>query len=208
MSKPIKLYDLSPSPNNIKVRCALAYKKIPYERIFVNPQDRAEVVKVSGQPLTPVLMHGETVVYDSYAIMRYLDANFPQTPRLYSAERDSMKKIEEWELFTRTQVGAAIGLCFGEMRAPQVNPSNIQKANEILQNAAMLLEEVFATRSFLLGEQPTAADFTVATMMWYGTLTDEEAKRSPVHTFFGQNLRLQGMPKTQAWIRKIMEWDK
>ena len=87
MDRKVTLYDLGPSPNNIKVRLALAYTKIPYEKIPVDPQDREPLVKVSGQPLAPVMLHGETVVYDSYAILRYLDANFPKTPRLYSATR-------------------------------------------------------------------------------------------------------------------------
>ncbi len=31
MAEKIKLYELPPSPNNIKVRIALNYKKIPFE---------------------------------------------------------------------------------------------------------------------------------------------------------------------------------
>ena len=96
MSRTLKLYDLTPSPNNIKARCALAYKKLPHERILVDPANREPVVKVSTQPLTPVLLHGDTVVFDSYAILLYLDANFPETPRLYRTDRASLKAIEAW----------------------------------------------------------------------------------------------------------------
>src|SRR5262249_32528908 len=122
MSRSLKLYDLTPSPNNIKVRCALAYKKLPYERTLVDPANRDVAVKVSAQPLTPVLLHGDTVVFDSYAILRYLDANFPETPRLYASDRPTIKAIEGWELFARTDVGPGISAAFGQLRAETPDP--------------------------------------------------------------------------------------
>ena len=127
MSQSLKLYDLTPSPNNIKVRCALAYKKLSYERILVDPANREAVVKVSTQPLTPTLLHGDTVVFDSYAILRYLDANFPETPRLFSTDRPTLKSIEAWELYARTDVGPGISMAFGQLRAE--TPENPVPAN-------------------------------------------------------------------------------
>ncbi len=86
MTPSVTPYDLAASPNNIKVRLTLAYKKIPYERIPVDMEDRQALVKVSRQPLAPVLVHGDTVVFDSHTIVRYLDANWPSPPRLFSPD--------------------------------------------------------------------------------------------------------------------------
>ncbi len=112
MSKKLKLYELPPSPNNMKVRIALGYKKLDYERLPLQfddyPGDRTEIVKVSRQPLTPVLAHGDTVIFDSGAILRYLEANFPEAPTIFSGDIDTMRKIEEWEWMARTQIAKSI----------------------------------------------------------------------------------------------------
>ena len=89
------LYQLSPSPNSIKVRLALGLKQIPCTLQDTNPADRTALVALSGQSLTPVLTDGDRVIYDSYAILRYLDANNPKAgPRLFSNERSEHKEIE------------------------------------------------------------------------------------------------------------------
>ncbi len=40
-------------------------------------------MRISGQHLTPVIEHGEVVLFDSAAILRYLDAAFRETPPLF-----------------------------------------------------------------------------------------------------------------------------
>jgi glutathione S-transferase len=208
MDRPLKLYDLAVSPNNIKVRIALAYKKLPYERIAVDPSKRAELVAVSGQPLAPVLLHGDTVVYDSYAITRYLDANFPGTPRLYSADRDTIKAIETWELFTRTEAGPAISMIFGQYFGAEVDPDKVRRANEMVNRAASRVEETLAKGEWLAGSAPTAADFAVGTMLYCGVIPESATTGNPVTAFFRKHLKLDNAPKTIAWIGRVMEWDR
>jgi glutathione S-transferase len=209
MSRALKLYDLAPSPNNIKVRCALRYKNLPYEKIPVDPGSREAVVKASGQPLAPVLLHGDTVVFDSYAIMRYLDANFRDTPRLYSEDRTTLKAIETWELFARTEAGPAISMTFGQLRAPSPDAEVMKKANDALNRAASRLEETLAKGKWLVeGDHPTAADFTVGTMMALGAVNEQTAQRVPALAFFRKNLKLDRCPKTLDWIGRVMEFDR
>ena len=209
MSRALKLYDLAPSPNNIKVRCALRYKNLAYERIAVDPADRAPVLKVSGQPLAPVLLHGDTVVFDSYAIMRYLDANFRDTPPIYSADRTTLKTIETWELFARTDVGPGISMTFGQLRAEKPDADVLKKANDAMNRAASRIEETLAQGKWLVpGDRPTAADFTVGTMMSLGAVTEQTAQRIPALAFFRKNLKLDRSPKTLDWIGRVLEFDR
>jgi len=208
MDRPLKLYDLAVSPNNIKVRCALAYKQLAYEKIAVDPAKRPELVAVSGQPLAPVLLHGDTVVYDSYAITRYLDANFPGTPRLYSADRDTIKAIETWELFTRTEAGPAISMIFGQYFGAEVDADKVRRANEMVNRAASRVEETLAKGEWLVGSAPTAADFAVGTMLYCGVIPESATTGNPVTAFFRKHLKLDNAPKTIAWIGRVMEWDR
>jgi len=210
MSRSLKLYDLGPSPNNIKVRCALAYKKLPYERIAVDPANREAVVKVSGQPLTPVLLDGETVVFDSYAILRYLDANLPGTPKLYAADRATLKSIEQWELFARTDAGPGISKAFGQLREATPDPEVLKSGNDMLNRAASRIEETLATKGEWLvgGNGPSAADFTVGTMLFLGAVTDAAVKRMPAWGFFQKHMKIDRAPKTLAWVARVMEYDR
>ena len=60
----LKLYTLPLSPYNIKVRLALKLKGLTFESVeYAGFDDREEVVKVSGQPLTPVLTDGDKAIY-------------------------------------------------------------------------------------------------------------------------------------------------
>lgn len=209
MPGPLKLYDLAPSPNNIKVRCALAFKGLKYERILVDPGNREAVIKASGQPLSPVLLHGETVVFDSYAILRYLDANFRDTPRLYGSDRPTIKAVEQWELFARTDCGPAVSACFGQMREPSPDPAVLKRANEQMERAASRVEETLEKGEWLCGgNAPTAADFTVGTMLYTGAVTEKGVQSMPALAFFRKHLKIERAPKTLAWIARVMEYDR
>jgi glutathione S-transferase len=208
MGQPVKLYDLAPSPNNIKARLALAYKEIPYERIPVDPANREPVIKVSGQPLTPVLLHGTSVVYDSYAITRYLDANWPSPPRLYSTDRETMKTIEAWELFTRTDGSAAVGICFGEFFSSSPDAEKLRRANDLANRAASRVEEALTKSRYLVGDAPTAADFALAPMLFYAALPETVANANRITTFFSRHLELKGAPRTREWLTRVMAWDR
>lgn len=208
MDRPVKLYDLAPSPNNIKVRLALAYKKIPYQRIPVDFEKREPLVKISGQPLAPVLLHGDTVIYDSSAILRYLDANFPSPPRLFSSDYDTIHKIEEWELFSRTDAAEPIHLTFRESRANPPDSARLRRANDLMNRAALRLEEALAKSPYLMGDAPNAADFCLAPVMYYGALPKAVADQNPFAAFFYKHLKIERAPKTLDWISRVMALDR
>jgi len=208
MSREVKLHDLSASPNNIKVRLALAYKKIPYERIPVDPEKREALIRVSGQPLAPVLVHGDTVLFDSSAILRYLDANWPSPPRLFSPDRQAMRQIEEWELFSRTEVGRTVGTIFAQALEAPSDLERVRRANRQFNHAATRVEEALARSAYLMGDAPNAADFCLAPLMNLSILPSEAARTGPIYAFFAANLRLDNAPKSREWIGRVMALDR
>jgi len=92
----LRFWELSPSPNNIKVRMALRIKGIDFETIPVDFLDRKPLREVSGQDLSPVIEDKGIVLNDSEAILQYLDANYPDTPRLFPSDR-SRKQCDAWK---------------------------------------------------------------------------------------------------------------
>lgn len=209
MSATIRLWDLAPSPNNKKVRLALGYKGIPYVKIPVTGADRGAVVEVSGQPLTPVLQHGDTVVFDSGAILRYLEANVKREPRLYSADYDTMKAIEKWEGWARTSLAPPVGTLFGQFFATEKSAKELAGAQERFDEACRHLESSINDSGVLVGDAVTAADITCGAWMGLALLSPEEAATHPILAFFRESLKLDpSLAKTRTWAERINRYDR
>jgi glutathione S-transferase len=80
----LKLWDLAAaeddrrfSPYCWRIRMALAHKGLEAQTIAWRFTD-TEQIAFSGQGLVPVLVDGETVVHDSWAIAEYLDGKYPE----------------------------------------------------------------------------------------------------------------------------------
>jgi glutathione S-transferase len=87
----IKLYDLAASetdrcfhPNCWQVRLALLHKRLPFETMPWQLTDQ-EVIDISGQGKVPVIVDGEHIVYNSWAIAEYLEESYPESPSLFDA---------------------------------------------------------------------------------------------------------------------------
>jgi len=86
-----------------KVRVALAEKGLAYERIEVGwslanryEPHHPDVVALNPNRLVPILVDGDTVVYDSTIILEYLEDRWPETP-LYpstASERAECRQLE------------------------------------------------------------------------------------------------------------------
>ena len=209
MADAIKLYHLAGSPNCMKARIALAYKGLAYESIVVDPKDRSEVVKISGQPFTPVLVHGERVLFDSSAILRYLDANFRATKPLFSSDYDTMRTIERFERLGRNELSEPIGIAFRQLMSGTPVPAELARASALLNEHTGQLEARLREGDWLVGSSMTAADVIVAPAVHYGVEPSHDVSGSPMLKFFADNLKLgEGRDKTRGWVRRVMAWDK
>jgi len=209
MTEPIKLFHLGASPNCMKARIALAYKGLAYESVVVDPKDRSEVIKISGQPLTPVLVHGDRIVFDSSAILRYLDANFRSTKPLFSSDYDTMGAIERFERLGRGELQEPIGIAFRQLMSGTPVPAELARASALLHERTGQLEARLREGDWLVGNVMTAADVVAAPAVHYGVEPQHDVSGNPLLTFFADNLKLgAGRDKTRAWVRRVMAWDK
>ncbi len=212
MNHDLTLHELTGSPNNVKVRVALGYKGLEYDRKPVGldsfPGDRGPVVALSRQPRLPVLQHGKTVIFDSGAILRYLEANFPDAPPIFADDYATHGEIEQWELFAKTQISEPIGMLFNQAFAPEADPKVIAKANEMLNERIGVLEDKLSTDEFLVGNHLTAADIVCGSSLYMADMTEENGKSHPVAAFFQKNLGLgANREKTRAWVRRVLAYD-
>ncbi len=151
--------------NNFKVRIALGFKGIDYRFETIDPSDRGEIVRISGQPFTPVVVHGDTVMFDSGAILRYLEANFPGTPKLFSEDYGTMREIEKWEAFSRTTLHEPLMIMVRQRIAGVSDDAETARATELFAEATAELEAALSDKEWLAHTRMTAADVTGAAVI-------------------------------------------
>ncbi len=182
--------------NNMKVRVALGYKEIPYEFHTIDPADRTEIVRLSGQHLTPVLVHGARVLFDSAAILRYLEANFRDRAPLFGSSRDEQWAIEDMELFARTTLaGPMMEIVHHRVAGGEVDDTMQARCAGAFAEAAATLIETLAGREWLVGDKMSAADVTAAAVMYRirrAALFDPPA----------------GVGTIDGWVDRVMIFDR
>ncbi|HSA59627.1 MAG TPA: glutathione S-transferase N-terminal domain-containing protein [bacterium] len=97
----IQLYQYEVCPYCCKVRSVLDYKKVPYEKIEVNPMTHDELAwnkKATDHDKVPVLIDGGETVLESNDIIRYLDEKFPWKP-VFAKTKAAAAKQAEWIKF-------------------------------------------------------------------------------------------------------------
>jgi glutathione S-transferase len=78
-----KLITMYLSPWSERVRWALAFKRLPYEKQNYRPGvDEEEVKKLTGQNQVPVLLTDGKAIPDSTAILEWLEDSWPKPSKL------------------------------------------------------------------------------------------------------------------------------
>ncbi|XP_057999095.1 glutathione S-transferase 2-like [Hevea brasiliensis] len=97
--KKLKLYSYWRSSCSTRVRIALNLKGLSFDYVAVNmakgEHSTAEYLKLNPLGYVPVLVDGDTVVFDSFAILMYLDDKYPQHPLL---PHDLQKKAINYQV--------------------------------------------------------------------------------------------------------------
>lgn len=182
--------------NNMKVRVALGFKQISYEFRAIDPADRTEILRLSGQHLTPVLVHGDRVLFDSAAILHYLEANFRDRPPLFGTSRDEQWAIEDLELFARTTLAAPMmELVHHRVSGGTVDDEMQARCAGAFAEAAATLMIALAGNQWLVGGRMSAADVTAAAVMYRirrAKLFDPPA----------------GIESIAGWVDRVMAFDR
>lgn len=113
----IQLYQYEVCPYCCKVKSILDYKKIPYEKIEVNPMTHEELAwnkKAYDHDKVPVLIDGKETVLESNDIIQYLDEAYPQN-RVVAKTGVAAAKQKEW-------------IRFADDELVQILPANIYRS--------------------------------------------------------------------------------
>jgi glutathione S-transferase len=151
-----KLYDLAGadpqlrfSPYCWRVKLALAHKSLPFETIPWRFTEKDEIA-FSGQTKVPVLVDGDEIVTDSYAIAEYLETTYPNEPSLFNdiATRALTRFVKQW---TEDTLHPAIGRVILPSLFARLDPKD-QPYFRMTREAAfgMTIEEIAEKREAFL----------------------------------------------------------
>jgi glutathione S-transferase len=199
---PLRLYRIPFSTNVERVALALAHKGIGVEYVDVEPDDRSDVVRISGQELVPVLVDGERVLSDSPAILDYLEERFPEPP-LYPADPARRAELRTFLDWFNVVWKRPPNLIAAEEAKPEPDRGRIAALEGRIEGALPRFEELLAGRDYLFGEELTVADVTAFPFLKYAVVW-EEGDDHRFHEILRDAMQLGGRyPRLEAWIRRI-----
>lgn len=185
--------DLRFSPFCWRTRMALAHKGLEAERIPCRFTDKARI-EFSGQEKVPVLVDGEHIISDSWAIACYLEEAYPDSPALFGGDvaRATVRFVNSWadtrlapallrlvlpalvehhldpadhDYFVTTRE-RRLGVSAETLRAERGD--HLRNARGELAPLRQLLE----TQPWVAGDAPAYADYSVAGMLQWQRLVD------------------------------------
>src|SRR5262245_16889790 len=201
----LTLYRMKHSTNCERVEMALGHKNLEARSVWVDPEDRAEVQRVSGQPLVPVLIDGDRPVVDSMEIVRHLEDRFPERPRLYPA--DPAKRAEtllfiDW--FNRVWKRPPNELD-DELKKPEKDrdQKRVSRLGAAMGGYLDLFEQMLTGREYLLGEFG-AADVAAFPFLKYSSIPVASEDDDLFH-FILRDFQQPGTnhPNVLAWIARV-----
>lgn len=213
------------SPYCWRVHMSLAHKGLAYRTEAWRFQEKDKIA-FANHDKVPVLVDGETVVTDSFEIMRYLDQTYPEAPLL--GEGQSYQRALFFKLFVERSVApallrivvmdlleaihpddrgyfretreAALGVRFEKLHDPAQGRAQLEQAlapvNASLKQSA-----------FIDGAAPGGADYLLfGSLMWAHVVSKEALfdDQAPIAAWFEKMLEVHdGMAGKATTVRDV-----
>ena len=200
----MKLFQHPISGNSRRVTLTAAHLGLALETRAIDlasPEDRKVLVAINPNNKIPVLVDGDLVLWESNAIMKYLCAQVPgQT--LYPADARGQADVDRWIHWTTAHLVSAVAPINMERLWKKYRGGGdpdqtiIDRAEVMFHQAARVLEAHLTGRSWLVGDAPTLADFSLAPVFLYAV----EAKLpvDPYPNIRAHRQRVFALPAWQA----------
>jgi glutathione S-transferase len=166
----MKLYLINGSPNGRKVLAVINHLKLDVELVWLNlfegENQTPEYLKLNPTGLTPTLVDGDFVLYESNAIISYL-AEVSGNEEFYPNDIKTRSKIKQWLCWELAQYNKILGILSFELVAKpnfgfgETNVPVVEHFSAMFDRYATVLEEHFRENDFMVGSNWTAADYAI-----------------------------------------------
>lgn len=185
----LKLYDFGRSGNCYKIRLLLSMLQLEYERVTVDSTagetQTPEFKQLNPRGQIPVLEDGDTLVWDSMAILVYLarrygDENWLPTDALGEARVMQWLAVSENELL--------YGLARARITVLFNLPFDLDQCHKDARSGLDVMEQRLAAHAWLAAEHPTIAEIACYP---YVSLAEEG------------RFSLAPYPSVRAWLQRV-----
>lgn len=202
----LELWWGSGSPYSWRALLALEHKRLPYvsHQVQFSKQEHrsAQLLTMNPRGRVPVLKDGDYVVFESLAILRYLDRKHPEIPIFgATAEADGAitRVICEYQSYAEDHVAKLIYAIL--FQGVEGHAEEIERALGIVLSEARTIENRLASSAWLVGEAFSAADIVVfpgiqqlMRVLERREAEDLRARLLPIEANF---------PAIAAWIKRV-----
>jgi len=160
----IKVHGVPPSTFTRTVRLACHEKGIDYELVPTMPGD---VAPLNPFRKIPAVIHGDLVLFESTAILRYFDRTF-SGPKLWPDDSIGIARCDQWvSAVCDSLVNAALRYMaarFGFLPVPaEMQQKYLDKTREFVP----IFDRQLGRTRYLAGDALTAADLFLAPVLFY-----------------------------------------
>ena len=188
----MKLYHTPISLNSRRVWVALIEKNLDFELVEIHLDgDHLEPEFVAMNPFhrVPVLVDGDFTVFESLAILDYLEAKYPE-PAMLPKDPKDLAVVKMVELVTVNELGSALYPLSSERMGWGIPEAQvIEKAKEKVDSLLAFFEGLLDDRPFFGSNTLTYAECVAGTVVPLLSWVD---------------ISIEGYPKIQAWCDRLM----
>jgi len=204
----IELYWGSGSPFAWRVMLTLEVKRLPYESKLLEFSKQEHktpaYLQLNPRGKVPTLKDGDFVLYESIAIMAYLDRKYPPPPIFgTTAEQTGLiwRLVLECESYLLSAGDKVVRpLFFGKGLE---NLNEIQTAVELIRRELKIVDERLADSNWLVGGEISAADIAIFPLVQL--LLRAAGKEAARPLDLGLVPLSQTFPNIARWVRRIEE---
>jgi glutathione S-transferase len=170
---------------------------LPHKHVEVGGKfgglDTPEFLAMNPHGRVPVLQDGETVIWESHTILRYLAARYGG-PQLWPEDPAKRSLVDRWMDWSHTtlQPDFLIGVFWGFYRTPadKRDMPRVKAAIARTNRDLAQLDRQLAGKKFLLGDTLSLADIPAGTSLY---------------RYYGLEIERPPLPNVERWYRALQE---
>ena len=162
----IDLYWASGSAYSWRVMLALEHKRLPYvshELQFSRQEQKSpQMMAMNQRGRVPVLKDGDYVVFESVAVLHYLDRKYPAPPIFGRSPEEAaviVRVIEEFQAYTEEHLMGIVRTLWGG--EPKLGREALTDAMLVVAREARTIEMRLAKGDWIVGDHYSAIDMVI-----------------------------------------------
>jgi glutathione S-transferase len=202
----LTLYWGSGSPFSWRVLLALEHKRLPYESQLLHfdkqEHQSPQMLKLNPRGRVPVLKDGDYVVFESLAVLYYLDVKYPQAP-IFGANPEEagviMRVICEFQAYAEPALSKIVNAVFTGQVAGAID--ELSDAMHVAGREARTIEGRLSKEDWIVGADYSAADMVI--FPWIQLLRRAMDKRAAAELGKRFLPMERNYPALARWVRRI-----